>query len=516
MTLISQPSVTVSKVPASSAVGNAAQKVLFVGQKLTAGTATAGALYSSIENDGSEDTLFGAGSMLSNMIKAAKKINNISRFDAISLADAESAVAATGTIAFSGTATAAGSLNIYVGSKINNKYVLPVALNATAASLATALAALINADTKAPVTAAADTVTVTLTARNKGLEGNKIGIAIDNSVAGITTTLTAFANGTLSPTLTNIFSVLGDERYQTVVFPSSYEYDFVTKDFLDGRFNVDDAMMQGVAICGLTDTLSNLKTAANALNTQSLVILGDKTETGDTHKGSSMLELDYVKAAQFAAFRALKFTDGIDLSRYIVTTGGALDYFGGTHMASFPYFNTPMPYLPLVPQGKGFTKTEIEELYTVGISILGNNLSGTSVLCGEIVTTYKTDVASNPDETWKYLESVDTASAGAEYMFNNLKKDYAQSRLTEGDLIAGYSMANEGKIRATFSNYYGVLSSKGYVLFEAGDEAIKAFQDSLIISIDKIKGKISATMKPVIVSQLRGIQALLQIAFSVK
>jgi phage tail sheath gpL-like len=515
MTTISQPNVTISKVPASSAVANAEQKILFVGQKLAAGTATAGALVQNIPNDGSEDTLFGQGSMLALMIKAAKLINNISRFDVIPLSDAGAGVAASGTIVFAAVTPSAGTINISVGSKINNTYSIAVTAASTATTLGDALVAAITADTKSPVTAVNTTGSVAITAKHKGPDGNKIPLFVSGSVSGVTVTLTALTTGATAPTLTNIFSVLGDERYQTVVFPSSYTYDFVVKDFLDTRFNVDNDQLQGVAICSLTDTLANLKTAGNSQNSPSLVIIGDKLETAGTHKGPSIVELEYVKAAQVAAFRALKLTDGTELSRYIVTTDGPLDYFGGTHMASFPYFNTPFYNLPLIPQGYGFTKTEIEELQAAGITVLGNNKTRTNVLLGEVVTTYKTDAAGNADETWKYLEYVDTASAGSEYMFNNLKKDSVQSRLTEGDLIPGYSMINEAKAKALFMKYYGILSGTSYLIFEAGDDAVKSFKDSLVIAIDKATGKITAICKPTIVTQARNIQVTMQIALTI-
>ena len=69
-TTVRQPKVNVNIVNANVAVENTEQKILFVGQKTSAGTATALALNESIPNDGSEDTLFGRDSMLATMMIA--------------------------------------------------------------------------------------------------------------------------------------------------------------------------------------------------------------------------------------------------------------------------------------------------------------------------------------------------------------------------------------------------------------------------------------------------------------
>ena len=59
MTIVSQPDISLNIVPAVTTVANTEQKVLFIGQKTAAGTATAGTLVTDIQNDNSWDTLFG-------------------------------------------------------------------------------------------------------------------------------------------------------------------------------------------------------------------------------------------------------------------------------------------------------------------------------------------------------------------------------------------------------------------------------------------------------------------------
>jgi len=85
MTIIRQPKTTVNIVPSSEETQNTGQKILFVGQKVAAGTATAGALVENIANGGAEAGLFGANSMLATLIRANKERNQQVQVDAIAL-----------------------------------------------------------------------------------------------------------------------------------------------------------------------------------------------------------------------------------------------------------------------------------------------------------------------------------------------------------------------------------------------------------------------------------------------
>lgn len=514
MTTISEPVVTISKLPSTEAQSTAPRRILFVGGKVAAGSATSGQLYAEIDNTSQEDTLFGAKSMLAGMIREAKKINSITRIDAIPLDDAGGGVPAAGVVTFvGGPATADGTFYVTVGSYKNHRYTVAVTDTDTITDVGDALVAAITADADAPFTAANVAGVVTITMTNDGTEGNSTGLKVEGSAAGITVTLTAFTSGATNPTLTGVLDVVGEERYTDIVAPYGWGTAFL-KDFLDPRWNVDNNILDGVASYAFTDTLANLKTAGNALNSQSLIIMGNKKLDETAHKGPALLELDYIVASQVAAIRALRLTQDASISRYVSSASAPLDAFGGPAIASKPYLNTPFFNLAIIPQGKGFTRAEIEELKATGIYTLGNNTAGNLIIAGEVVTTYKTDAGSNTDKTWKYLNYVDTASNAAEYIFNNLKADYAQSRLTEGDLIAGRTMANEAKIRASFVKYYSDLSGPEYTLTQAGADNIKFFKDNLDITLDLSAGKITATMKVPIVTQVREFIVPMKIVFT--
>lgn len=513
-TIVSQPDVSLSIIPAQTEVSNTPQRVLFIGQKLASGTAVAKELVENIQNDNSWDTLFGTRSMLSSMLRAARLINPITQFDVISLDDAESSNAASATITFAGTATADGSFTFYIGSQKDYSYIVPVINGDTAAQIATKLGNLINADTKIPFTQSVTTGVVTLTAANKGPEANKTGIYYTGTVSGLTVALTSFSGGSGIPDIENIFDVVSSRRYQTVVWPSSYGLDDV-KDFLDARFNIRNKIMDGVAITTVFDSLTNLLSLGNGLNSQSLVIKGEKLESTDRWKGPSILELSVVRSAMFAAIRSLRLTQDADISRYVIASGGPRDAFGGPAIASLPYFNTPFPSLRVSPPNLGFTDTQVEQLFDAGISIDGSNTASNGVICGEVVTTYKTDSAGNPDVSFKFLNYVDTSSNAREYMWNNLKKDFAQSRLTTGDVLPNRNMQNENTIRSTIVGYYSTLASGDYVLTQAGEEALKFFKNNLVVSIDLSNGRVETNMKTPLVTQLRTFVGTFQLQFDI-
>jgi len=510
-TIIREPEVNISLVSADTLVGVAAQRILCIGQKVAAGTATSGVLVTDIQNDNSWNTLFGENSMLAGIVRNARLYNTKTRIDAIPLSDHGSGVAAVGSFNISGTATEDGTLTLIVGSKYWHKYEIAVASGDVAAAIITDAIAAINADLKVPCTASDGTTKVDITADNDGTVGNSIGLKIEGSVAGITTTVTAMAAGATDPSFTTLFDVIVDQRYQTIVFPYSASIDTV-KDFLDARWNVNNMVLDGVAVIAVDDSYANLSTLGNLHNSQSVVILGDEKVVASNYKGGAILEIPYNKAAQFSSIRGLRLTEDANLGQFVISRNATLDRFGGIALASLPYFNTPVPRLPVMDFDVGFTMDELDDLKDAGISVYGNNISGTDVILGEIVTTYKTDPAANVDVTFKFLNYVDTSSAIREYFFNNYKAQFAQCRLTEGALIAGRAMANPASIEAASTRFYNALANEALV--QAGEAAMQFFKDNLVVTVDLAEGSATIQMKTPIVTQFRKIIATIQIAFT--
>jgi phage tail sheath gpL-like len=412
---------------------------------------------------------------------------------------------ASGSVTFAGPATVAGTVYVAVGSSANRTYEVAISDGTTAATAATALATLINDDDTAPFTAAVSGAVVTITMSNAGQDGDTTLLKVySEDQEGISWTLSGFAGGGISPSLSGVPAAIGAIRYQTITMPM-WNPDPVIS-MLESRWNVDNAILDGVLVVCNSDTLANFEANYAAINYKTTVIFADKQLTGANHIGPAITEFNYNKAAQFAAIRALRFTDGADISEFVTSSVGALDNEGGAALASLPYFNTPMVNLPVIDDAyAGFTGDELDALRDIGISGMGNNVAGDAVICSEVVTTYKTDSSGAADTTWKYLETVDTASNVAEYMFNNLKADYSQCRLTTGDLVPGRAMANAESISAAFVGYYTDLSGADYVLTQAGEDALNYFKKNLSVSIDMSEGKVTAALLAPLVTQVRSI-----------
>ncbi len=513
--IVSQPEIDFTITPAQQLQSTDPHRILIIGQMTAAATATSGDLQTEIGNDSSVwEGLFGEDAMLSGMIRSAKVINGQTRLDAIGLDDNGAGTAATGAVTFiSGPATEAGTFTVTIGSDRNHKYEIAVADTDAITAVGDALVTAVTADTKAPFSAGNAAGVVTITSVHKGTVGNSITLKVEGTVAGITHSTTAMSGGVTDPSLTTLFDVIDGERYQTIGWPSNYGYTEVTAE-LDSRFNSSNAILDGVAIASETDTLANLKTTGNAENSRSLTIVGFNIVNDTSYKGSSEVEFNYVIASQLAAVRALRLTEDAIISRYVTSTVGARDSFGGPAIASLPYQNTPFFELPSVPIGKGFTETEMGELEDTGISIIGNNASRNTIIASKILTTRKTDAASNPEDTFKFLNNVDTSVTIREIMFNNLKSRFAQSRLTEGDLVPNRSMANQGLIESFVDGLYSLLSGEDFVLTQAGEGALNFFKANRTVSLDLLTGEVTVIMKTPIVVGLRKFIVGMQISFS--
>jgi len=514
MSVVNKHDVTLNILAANQEVGNEAQKVLVLGTLLAAGSATSGALIENISED-DFDTFFGARAEITQTLRAFKAINRENRVDAIPLDEAGAAVVATGTIAFgAGTAGADGTYIVSIGSGTLHSYTLDVSEGATITEIGDALDVLTLADANAPFTTSNAGGTVTVTASTKGTTGNGLTLKVDGTVDAVTVTITGMASGATDPVLTSVFDVVGDTRYQTIVWPGAW-VTTVLETFLGARINVDNDVLDGVAILSVTDTYASLISTYTALNKQYLWVHGNQTVNIATHRGSALVELNDNISAEFAAIRALRLTPDVSIAQYTIAgVNGARDSFGGDAIRSLPYFNTPFNNLSAIDMAQEFTQVEQAALNTAGVFILGNNKARNGVVAGEVVTTYKTDAAGNPDVSFKYGNFEDTMSGVREYYFNNLKKRFGQTRLTEGEIQPRRNMANAQTIKGYCIKLYNDLAGEDYVLTQAGETALTYYKDNISVTLDLSARKATVTMITPIVTQLANIVGTIQIAFS--
>jgi phage tail sheath gpL-like len=242
-------------------------RVLFIGQKVAAGTAAVNTLLRVATTDAAV-VLFGAGSMLARMIEQFKASNRYIDCWAIALADHASGVAASGTLTLTGPATAAGTLALYIGG---DRVLTAITSAMTAAQAATAVAAAVTADTTLPVTAAAVDAVVTFTAKHEGVVGNDIDLRLnyyseDATPAGIGATLVAMATGANNPDIADAITAMGDQWFQGIVTPYTDTANMTALEAeLLSRWS-GTRQIGGVAYCAYRSTHANAVTFGNTRN----------------------------------------------------------------------------------------------------------------------------------------------------------------------------------------------------------------------------------------------------------
>jgi phage tail sheath gpL-like len=223
-------------------------------------------------------SLFGRGSILARMVEKYLLNDTLGYVWCLPLADASGGVVATGTLAISASAAGAGTIPLYIAGQN-----VPVAVNAAdpSATIATNVAAAINAAPDLPVTAAATTNTVTLTCKWKGMTGNAIDLRLayhgtlggEALPSGVSIAVTAMSGGTLDPDLGAVAAALGS--VPDVLIASPYSGSIQTGEltlmmnFSTGRWSPLRKVYGHVwsAICGVEATVAALTAAMNDSHT---------------------------------------------------------------------------------------------------------------------------------------------------------------------------------------------------------------------------------------------------------
>lgn len=349
---------------------------LLIGGKLAAGTAPAGVPVR-VTSVAQAKTLFGAGSILAQMVEAYIARDNFTELWTLPLADNGSGTSATGTLAVTGTATAAGAVNLMIAGR---RVQVAVTNGATATTVATAIAAAVNAAADLPVTATASTGNVTLTAKNKGTTGNDIDVRLnyydgETTAAGISVAITAMANGANNPDLTGALAALGDEWYHCIAsaYRDAANLSALTAE-MDSRWG-PTRQIDGHVFMGAFGSLAALSTLGESVNSKHLTFI--PTQNSPTPS--------WEVAAESTAIAA--FYGAIDPARPLQT----LEY---TWMKA-----------PAVT-GR-FTQSERNILLYDGISTWRVNSGGVPVV-ERFITAYKTNAAGADDPSYLDVETLFT------------------------------------------------------------------------------------------------------------
>lgn len=200
------------------------QPALLVGQKLSAGTATADVPVP-ISTEAQAVSLFGDGSMLHRMVVAFLNNNLAHELWCLPVAEPGAGVAATGTLTVTAVPTSAGTFSLYVAGQ---RLAIAAGPSDTVTTIAAAIVTAVTANTSLPVTAANVAGVVTFTCKWKGSTGNDIDIranyggirAGEEMPIGMTATIASkLTGGTGAPVFTTAIANLGDENYEFVALP---------------------------------------------------------------------------------------------------------------------------------------------------------------------------------------------------------------------------------------------------------------------------------------------------------
>jgi len=179
----------------AAGLGSFSQKLLIVAQRLTSGL-TPALVATQVFGEAYAASFFGAGSVAHRMVLSAMAQDSNLAPWVVALDDAPASAAATGTITITGTATGNGSMVTYVAY---TRIEVGILQGDTPTVVAARLAAAINAVAALPVTASAAAGVVTLTAKNKGTNGNSIAVNYAVSAVGVTVAIVAMSGGATDP-----------------------------------------------------------------------------------------------------------------------------------------------------------------------------------------------------------------------------------------------------------------------------------------------------------------------------
>lgn len=207
---------------------------------------------------------YGAGSQAHLMALAAIKAYAYADLSLIAVADNEAGVAATGSITITGTADTQGVLRVNIGNA--DTLTVGVAANATAATVAAAVKAAIDAETSLPVTATASEGLVTLTAKNKGTHGNHIRIRTGNTAEGITVAVKAMSGGDADADIGPALNAVIAEGHNLIAVGCTDEANLLKLRTHLETVGAPEEKRWALGIYGQTGALAQTTTQAGRLN----------------------------------------------------------------------------------------------------------------------------------------------------------------------------------------------------------------------------------------------------------
>jgi phage tail sheath gpL-like len=427
------------------------ERLLVIGQKLATGSANLDEPILITSTGRIEDTYFGEGSMLSAQVKAAKLNAPFQEIWALPVTDGAGGVAATGTLDYTALTlplTSTQLITAYVGGV---EYNVVATAASTAATIATAMAAEINEDVDAPVTAADAAGVVTLTARHVGTLGNTIGLTVnqigDESTPTGETVVTAMAGGLVDPDITLGLAALGDEDMMWIASP----YSDATNMAAMGAF-LDDAtgrwgplsQLYGHAVTASYDTVGNLSAQAALYNDKHISMIGVNGMPTPIWK---LVAAAGAKVAQ--------------------------------HLSSAPEISRPLQFLTLegivAPRiVDRFNTVDRNTLLFDGVATIRYDRTG-AVQLERMITLYRTNDAGAQDSTFLDIQTLAQSAFVIKSLRNRVLTLHGRQALAANGAVPSSSLVTPNDIRNTLISAYASLVDDGVV------EDVATFQTNLVV-----------------------------------
>ena len=459
---------------AAQGLGAKPQRVLVIGQRLASGLAPAGAAVRTTTADQAIQQ-HGRGSMLAAMCAAFLLNHPTAEVWSFPVADDGAGTAATKTVTITGPATGAGTVALYVaGQRVR----AAVASGDTATTVATALAAAVNAAADLPMTATSALGVVTLTARHKGEAGNDLDVRLsyrdEAKPAGLTFVVAADDEGTGNPELADVLTAIGDEWFDVFVLPWTDETNLDAMDTaLEERWSALK-MIEGVAFAAAQGTQGELADLTGDRNGPHVSIGGLK----GSPTPPPVIAAAY--AGQVAASAA------IDPAR--------------------PFQTLALKGVLAPAVADRFTREERDLLLRDGVSTFTVDAGG-QVLIERPISTYRTNPFGLPDTAFLDLNTHFTLAFLRWSLRSRIAAKYGRHKLADDAAIygAGQAIVTPKVIRAELVALFLEWASAGLV------EDVEAFKAGLIVERDAgDPSRVNVLMPPDLVNQFRVFAAQIQ------
>lgn len=454
---------------------NMNRRMLFIGNKLAAGVSAAGVLQR-INSAAEAATLFGRGSVLHEMLRFAREANKTSDIWAIALDDLGAGVAGVQTITVTVTTAQAGTISLYVNGR---KVSVGVSAGDAVATIATAIAAAINAYLDGPVTASSAAGVVTVTARHKGQFTAEIDLRAnyypdEKLPTGVTLAFAATTPGTGNPDVATALAAISQEAFYDIVMPYN-DASNVTKveTELASRWGGMD-MRAGHLFFGYDGTQGAITTYGSARNSPHSTFIGVKNPP----------QPPYIWAAVFAA--VVEFSGAIDPAR--------------------PFQTLALPGLLPPAQADQFTRLERDLNLRDGCSTFLVDQGG-NVLIERVVTTYQVNAYGLDDVSYLDLETKWTVDYMRFAFRAAIAFAFPRHKLADDgtNFAPGQAVATPNTIRSVLVGTARQLELVGLL------EGFEQFKNDLIVvrSVND-RNRVNAILPPDVVNQFRVFAASVQ------